>query len=41
MRIHEENKAKLQLMSESEILDEQNKLLSQLGRQRFCPHDNQ
>lgn len=30
-RIHKENQAKLQGMSQSEILDEQKKLLSQLG----------
>lgn len=34
-RIHRENQAKLQGMSESEILQEQTKLLSQLGR-LFC-----
>lgn len=33
MRIHEENRAKLQTMSQAEILEEQRKLLSQLGRQ--------
>lgn len=33
-RIHKENQAKLQEMSQSEILDEQKKLLSQLGS--FC-----
>lgn len=33
MRIHRENQAKLQDMSQSEILLEQKKLLSQLGRQ--------
>lgn len=33
-RIHRENQAKLQGMSQSEILDEQKKLLSQLGS--FC-----
>lgn len=32
-RIHEENQAKLQAMSQTEILEEQRKLLSQLGRQ--------
>lgn len=32
-RIHEENQAKLQAMSQAEILEEQRKLLSQLGRQ--------
>lgn len=32
MRIHMENQAKLQAMSRSEILQEQKKLLSQLGR---------
>lgn len=31
IRIHRENQAKLQAMSRSEILDEQKKLLSQLG----------
>uniref|UniRef100_A0AAQ5Y524 RNA polymerase II associated protein 1 n=1 Tax=Amphiprion ocellaris TaxID=80972 RepID=A0AAQ5Y524_AMPOC len=31
MRIHKENQAKLQAMSQSEILEEQQKLLSQLG----------
>lgn len=40
MRIHRENQAKLQAMSQSEILEEQKKLLAQLGRQRFCPHDS-
>ena len=34
MRIHRENQAKLQGMSQSEILEDQKKLLSQLGRQR-------
>lgn len=33
MRIHAENQAKLQAMSQTEILEEQRKLLSQLGRQ--------
>uniref|UniRef100_A0AAQ5YKP3 RNA polymerase II associated protein 1 n=1 Tax=Amphiprion ocellaris TaxID=80972 RepID=A0AAQ5YKP3_AMPOC len=33
MRIHKENQAKLQAMSQSEILEEQQKLLSQLGKQ--------
>lgn len=37
MRIHRENQAKLQGMSQSEILEEQRKLLSQLGRQSCCP----
>lgn len=32
-RIHEENQAKLREMSQAEILEEQKKLLSQLGRQ--------
>lgn len=32
MRIHAENQAKLQEMSQTEILEEQRKLLSQLGR---------
>lgn len=31
MRIHEENQAKLRGMSQAEILEEQHKLLSQLG----------
>lgn len=31
MRIHRENQTKLQGMSQSEILEEQRKLLSQLG----------
>lgn len=35
MRIHRENQAKLQGMSQAEILEEQQKLLSQLGRQSF------
>lgn len=34
-RIHRENQTKLQGMSQSEILDEQKKLLSQLGS-LFC-----
>lgn len=37
MRIHRENQAKLQAMSESEIIEEQQKLLTRLGRQWFCP----
>lgn len=35
-RIHRENQAKLQGMAQSEILDEQKKLLSQLGS--FCQY---
>lgn len=35
MRIHRENQAKLQGMSQAEIQEEQQKLLSQLGRQSF------
>lgn len=31
LKIHEENQAKLQSMSETDILEEQNKLLAQLG----------
>lgn len=31
MKIHEENQARLQAMSKSEILEEQRKLLAQLG----------
>uniref|UniRef100_A0A7N6A2E2 RNA polymerase II associated protein 1 n=1 Tax=Anabas testudineus TaxID=64144 RepID=A0A7N6A2E2_ANATE len=38
-RIHRENQAKLQAMSESEIIEEQKKLLSQLGRQSLFLHD--
>lgn len=34
MRIHLENQAKLQAMSQAEIQQEQRKLLSQLGKQR-------
>lgn len=37
MRIHRENMAKLQGMSQSAILEEQKKLLSQLGRRSCCP----
>lgn len=33
MRIHRENQAKIQGMSQSEILEEQKKLLCQLGMQ--------
>uniref|UniRef100_A0A7N6BA58 RNA polymerase II associated protein 1 n=1 Tax=Anabas testudineus TaxID=64144 RepID=A0A7N6BA58_ANATE len=40
-RIHRENQAKLQAMSESEIIEEQKKLLSQLGRQSLFLHDTQ
>ena len=40
MRIHRENQAKIQAMSQSEILEEQKKLVSQLGTQCFCPHDS-
>lgn len=36
VRIHRENQAKLQSMSQSEILEEQKKLLSQLGKQQSC-----
>lgn len=34
LRIHRENQAKLQAMSKSEILEEQKKLMSQLGENK-------
>uniref|UniRef100_A0A665VT34 RNA polymerase II associated protein 1 n=1 Tax=Echeneis naucrates TaxID=173247 RepID=A0A665VT34_ECHNA len=39
MRIHMENQAKIQEMSQSEILEEQKKLLSQLGSAAVCKVD--
>ena len=38
MRIHQENQAKLQAMSQADILEEQKKVLAQLGR--HCYHNN-